>query len=150
MAFLTPQKVRVEDIGNKKITIKEVIVPDTALASKVCGHIPKGGRMKPCKPLGGSGAPRGVTIHNTEDIKTAAGTHPAEQYCRATWPNCNMSGVIVHFYVWRSEIWQLLDETEQGWHAADGATRRTSNRPGVQRARIPPPSSRRICYASTA
>jgi len=39
-----------------------------------------------------------------------------------------MGGVIVHFYVWRTEIWQLLEETEQGWHATDGATRRSSQR----------------------
>ena len=39
----------------------------------------------------------GVTIHNTDDIKTATGTTPAEQYTRAT-VNGNMKDVRVHYY----------------------------------------------------
>ena len=35
----------------------------------------------------------GVTIHNTDDIKTAAGTTPAEQYTRAT-VNGNMKDIV--------------------------------------------------------
>ena len=40
----------------------------------------------------------GVTIHNTDWIKTAKGTTPAEQYTRATY-NGNMKDVRVHYYV---------------------------------------------------
>jgi TusA-related sulfurtransferase len=87
--------------------------------------------MKPNAKLNnGSGKPKGVTVHNTCDITVPTGTNPAEQYARATWPNCNMGGVVVHFYVWRNIIWQLLDETERGWHATDGTSRRGSQRTG--------------------
>ena len=41
-----------------------------------------------------------------------------------------MSGVVVHYYVWDTEIWQNLREDERGWHAADGSTRRKSQRTG--------------------
>ena len=34
----------------------------------------------------------------------------------------------MHFYVWDTEIWQNLREDERGWHAADGSTRRSSQR----------------------
>lgn len=44
----------------------------------------------------------------------------AEQYTRATYPNCNMGSVRVHYYVDENEAWQNLDEGEVGWHAADG------------------------------
>lgn len=44
----------------------------------------------------------------------------AEQYTRATYPNCNMGSVRVHYYVDENEAWQNLDESEVGWHAADG------------------------------
>jgi len=86
--------------------------------------------MKPGTLLGGDGRPRGITIHNTGDISAAAGTNAAEQYSRATWPNANMAGVVVHFYIWRQDIWQNLARSEQGWHAGDGTTRRASKRPG--------------------
>lgn len=91
----------------------------------------KGDPMKPCEKLNdGIGRPKGITIHNTGDIKTAKGTTPAEQYTRATWPNCNMGGAVVHFYVYKDDIWQNLSESEQGWHSADRGTRRQSQRPG--------------------
>jgi len=86
--------------------------------------------MKPGTLLSGDGRPRGITIHNTVDIRVAAGTNAAEQYSRATWPNANMAGVAVHFYIWRRDIWQNLALTEQGWHAGDGTSRRASKRPG--------------------
>ncbi len=130
MAFLTPDKIRTEKIGNETITIKVKITPDSAVANKVCGHVPVGSKMKPFAKLAGTGKPKGITVHNTEDIVAAAGTNPAEQYARGTWPNCNMGGVCVHFWVWKNEIWQQLDESEQGWHAADGSTRRSSQRTG--------------------
>ena len=61
----------------------------------------------------------GVTIHNTDRIKTAAGTTPAEQYTRAT-VNGNMKTVRVHYYVDSTCSWQNLPLSLSGWHAADG------------------------------
>lgn len=61
----------------------------------------------------------GVTIHNTDDIKTATGTTPAEQYTRAT-VNGNMKDVRVHYYVDEKCAWQNLPHELSGWHAADG------------------------------
>lgn len=61
----------------------------------------------------------GVTIHNTDWINTASGTHPSEQYTRAT-VNGNMGDVRVHFYVDNTDAWQNLPLTLSGWHAADG------------------------------
>ena len=40
----------------------------------------------------------GVTVHNTDWIRVANGTTPAEQYTRATY-NGNMKDVRVHYYV---------------------------------------------------
>lgn len=62
----------------------------------------------------------GVTIHNTDRIKTAAGTTPAEQYTRAT-VNGNMKTVRVHYYVDSTCSWQNLPLSLSGWHAADGS-----------------------------
>ena len=62
---------------------------------------------------------KGVTVHNTDWIKTAAGTTPAEQYTRATY-NGNMNDVRVHYYVDNVCAWQDLPLTISGWHAADG------------------------------
>lgn len=61
----------------------------------------------------------GVTIHNTDWITTASGTHPSEQYTRAT-VNGNMGEVRVHFYVDNVDAWQNLPLNLNGWHAADG------------------------------
>ena len=61
----------------------------------------------------------GVTIHNTDWISTASGTHPSEQYTRAT-VNGNMGDVRVHFYVDDIDAWQNLPLSLSGWHAADG------------------------------
>lgn len=61
----------------------------------------------------------GITIHNTDWITTASGTHPSEQYTRATY-NGNMGDVRVHFYVDDVDAWQNLPLTLSGWHAADG------------------------------
>ena len=62
----------------------------------------------------------GVTVHNTDWIKTAAGTTPAEQYTRATY-NGNMNDVRVHYYVDHVCAWQNLPLDLSGWHAADGS-----------------------------
>jgi len=130
--ILQPDKTRKETVGEYSITIKEKIIPDSVRASKdVASWCKKGQPMKPCLPLGGDGKPRGITVHNTNDINVAAGTTPAEQYTRATWPNQNMAGVVVHFYVHGVDIWQNLKETERGWHATDGQTRRARARPSA-------------------
>ena len=124
--FLKPDKIITTENG---LTIKQKIIPDSLLAPKdVASWIRKGQKMKPCAKLNnGTGKPRAICVHNTGDIKVASGTNAAEQYTRATY-NGNMSGVVVHFYVWDTEIWQNLREDERGWHAADGSTRRSSQR----------------------
>lgn len=137
MAILTPDKIRTETVNGKTITIKEKIIPSTARATRdlfpnnTPAYAKKGMPMKPNVKLNdGTGVPRGITVHNTNDISTPANTNPAEQYTRATWPNCNMAGVVVHFYVYKNEIWQNLLENERGWHASDGSARRNAKRAG--------------------
>ena len=126
VTFLKPDKIVTTENG---LTIKQKIISDSLRAPKdVASWIKKGQKMKPCAKLNnGTGKPRGITCHNTGDIRVASGTNAAEQYTRATY-NGNMSGVVVHFYVWDTEIWQNLREDERGWHAADGSTRRSSQR----------------------
>ena len=117
--FLLPDRRREVEFNGRSFIINEKIIPDSMKATRdECSWIKKGYPMKPCRPIGGDGKARGVCIHNTEDIKVASGTNPAEQYSRATY-NCHMSGSRVHFYVWHQEIWQLLRLDEQGWHAGD-------------------------------
>lgn len=124
MAFLTPDKIITVPVKGGTITIKQKITPDSA-------RKPDGSRVKAGAKLNnGTGKPKGITVHNTDEIKVASGTTPAEQYARATWPNCAMKDVAVHFWVWHSEIWQQLSENERGWHAGDGSTRRASQRAG--------------------
>lgn len=76
--------------------------------------------LKDMYPSGGMDRIRGVTIHNTDWITTAAETTPAEQYTRATL-NGNMGDVIVHYYVDNVCAWQNLPHKVHGWHAADGS-----------------------------
>lgn len=134
MAFLTPDKTITAAVAGGTITIKQKITPDGARATKdICSYVKKGGLVKPnAKLSGGTGKPQGITVHNTGDISVASGTNPAEQYARATYPNGNMNGVAVHYWVWHSEIWQQLSDDERGWHAADGSSRRSSQRAGEQ------------------
>ena len=101
MAFLKPDATRTE----YGLTIKEKIIPD-------------GSALKPNRPLK-NGKVEWITIHNTADIKEAPGTNDAEQYARSTL-NGNMGGVSVHYYIDETDCWQLLKETEIGYHAADG------------------------------
>ena len=127
MSILSPDKTVTTTNGLK---IKQKIIPDSLRATKdVASWCKKGDKMKPCAKLCGTGKPKGITVHNTNDINTAAGTTAAEQYTRATY-NGNMGGVVVHYYVHESDIWQLLGNSEQGWHATDGASRRKSQRGG--------------------
>lgn len=132
MAFLIPDRVRKEHVGEYSITINEKIIPDGLRATKqIASWIKKGDLLKPNKKLNdGTGKPKGITIHNTGDITPAKGTNAAEQYARATYPNGNMSGVVVHFWVNKNHIWQQLKENERGWHAADGSNRRKDHRGG--------------------
>ena len=128
--FLTPDKIITLTVGGKTLTVNQKIIPDSLRADKdVASYVKKGQPMKPCAPVGTAGKPLGITVHNTDDIKVAAGTNAAEQYSRATY-NGNMRGVVVHYYVWKGEIWQTLRLNERGWHAADGKTRRAGRRPG--------------------
>ena len=124
--FLTPDRVEQRRIGGAVLTVNQKIMPATYLAPKyVASYVLEGRPMKPCMPLHGDGTPFGITVHNTGMINPAAGTDAAEQYTRATY-NGNMGGVIVHYYIWHDQIWQLLDDRERGWHATDGSTRRLS------------------------
>lgn len=114
--MLKPDKTRVEN----GVTINEKIIPDSARASKYCASwCRKGEPMKPCRPL--SYGVTGVTVHNTGDLPGVE--DDGEQYTRATWPNCNMGGVVVHYYVDDLGAWQNLRENEAGWHASDGTGR---------------------------
>ena len=117
MAKLTADKIRTENSGTSAaVKISEKIIPDSARASKyVASWCKKGQPMKPCKAM----TPKAVCIHNTGDLANVE--DDAEQYPRATWPNCNMGGVVVHYYVDELGAWQNLREEEQGWHAGDGA-----------------------------
>jgi len=129
-AYLTPDTIKTIKVAGETLRIKQKIMPDSARATKyVAPYVLQGQPMKPCALLAGTGKAKGITIHNTGDIAVPADTTPAEQYTRATW-NGNMGGVIVHFYVHGTDIWQLLDEAERGWHATDGSTRRSSQRTG--------------------
>lgn len=130
--FLTPDKVKTYTIGNESIKINEKIIPDSMVAKKdVASWCKKGQKMKPCAKLNnGTGKPKGITVHNTNDIKVANGTDAAEQYTRSTF-NEHMSGVVVHYYVWHDRVWQTLDNTERGWHAADGSSRRQDHKGGM-------------------
>jgi len=129
MAFLQPDKIITENIGNEVIKIKQKITPDGAKATKyISSWVQKGDFVKPNKKISGTGKPKGITIHNTNDIKTLSDTNPAEQYARATYPNGNMNGIAVHYWVYKDEIWQQLRDDERGWHAGDGSSRRIDHR----------------------
>ena len=97
--FLKADRMRLE----RGILVEEKILPPS---------------LKPDRKLT-SVTPRYVTIHNTADIREAEGTNDAEQYARATH-NGRMGGVSVHYYIDEAACWQLLNEDEMGFHAADG------------------------------
>lgn len=132
MAFLQPDNIITAAVAGGTIEIKQKITPDGARADRdICSYVKKGDLVKPNAPLsGGTGIPKGITVHNTGDISCASGTTPAEQYARATYPNGNMNGVAVHYWVWHDDVWQQLSDNERGWHAADGSSRRSSHRAG--------------------
>ena len=94
--------------ADKITTINGVTVKEYFITT----HNPNGISM----PAKRNGSCIGVTIHNTERIKTAANTTPAEQYTRAT-VNGNMGTVRVHFYVDDTGAWQDLPLEYSSWHA---------------------------------
>lgn len=124
--YLVPDKIKNISVNDDFITIKVKIIPDGTRATKyISSYVNEGDLIKPeIKLNGGSGIPKGITIHNTENISCSPDTTPAEQYARATYPNQNMKGAVVHYWVWHDDIWQQLSDDEQGWHSSDGATRR--------------------------
>jgi len=130
--YLKPDSVVSFKIGSESRNINVKIIPDSATAHKyIADWVQKGDKVKPCKKLNdGTGKPKGICIHNTDFIKTASETNPAEQYTRATYPNGNMRGAVVHYYVYKNEIWQLLSDNERGWHSGDGSSRKDSQRKG--------------------
>ena len=115
MAKLTPDATRTEH----GLVINEKIIPWGAVWPKDSGAYKKGTQYKADRLLsGGTGKVKGVTIHNTNDLKNVE--EDAEQYTRATWPNANMNDARVHYYVDDINAWQNLREDEVGWHAGDG------------------------------
>lgn len=131
--FLIPDKtLNLYTPSGRGFTVYQKIVPDSFRAPKdIASYVKKGQPIKPCALVNnGTGYPRGITVHNTSTLAAASGTTPAEVYCRATY-NGNMGGAMVHYYVDKYSIWQLLrtDEghVERGWHAGDGSTRRTAH-----------------------
>ena len=115
MAKLTPDATRTEH----GLVINEKIIPWGAVWPKDSGAYKKGTQYKADRLLsGGTGKVKGVTIHNTNDLKNVE--EDAEQYTRATWPNGNMNDARVHYYVDDINAWQNLREDEVGWHAGDG------------------------------
>lgn len=62
-----------------------------------------------------------ITIHNTEYIKVASNTTPAEQYVRATY-NGNMGDCRVNYYVDKECAWRCLPDDWVNWSCADGCS----------------------------
>lgn len=136
MSYLTPDRIySLSTPSGVKFKVNQKVIPDTAVASKyVAKWVPEGAPMKPRLKLGlnNSGVPLGITIHNTSSVKSSISDDCAEVYTLATWPNCNMGGVVVHFYVYKTSIWQNLSVTEQGWHASDGTGRYVKTHNGAK------------------
>ena len=123
---LKPDKTTTISFKSSTLTIKEKIIPDSALSIKnQSDWCKKGQHVKPCRRFE-DGVPKGICVHNTPAIPVK-GTTMSEQYTRATWPNCNMGGVAVHYYTSPEEAWQNLRLDEQGWHATDGSARTTAH-----------------------
>lgn len=128
--FLIPDYIKKISINNLDRTINIKIIPDGTTATKyISSYVQRGDLIKPESLLNdGTGIPKGITVHNTYSISCAKETNPAEQYTRATYPNQNMNGAVVHYWVWHDDIWQQLSDREQGYHAADGTSRRKDHK----------------------
>lgn len=115
MAKLVADKVRIEH----GLTINEKIIPWGAKWTKTAKGFKVGDNYKADRKLSkGTGIVKGITIHNTADLKSVE--EDAEQYTRATYPNQNMNDARVHYYIDDINAWQNLREDEVGWHAGDG------------------------------
>lgn len=131
--FFVPDKtLNLYTPSGRGFTVYQKIVPDFFRAPKdIASYVKKGQPIKPCALVNNdTGFPRGITVHNTSTLAAPSGTTPAEVYCRATY-NGNMGGAMVHYYVDKYSIWQLLNTSEgrveRGWHAGDGSSRRTAH-----------------------
>ena len=118
------------------VKVNEKIIPDGTLwkddaKAKRAGFTGKGDVYKKGKKLsGGTGKPKSLTIHNTNDLDNV--NDDAEQYTRATY-NENMGSSRVHFYVDDNGAWQNLKagtgmcpndpegSAEVSWHSGDGS-----------------------------
>ena len=118
------------------VKVNEKIIPDGTLwkddaKAKQAGFTGKGDAYKKgVKLSGGTGKPKSLTIHNTNDLVNV--NDDAEQYTRATY-NENMGSARVHFYVDDNGAWQNLKagtgmcpndpggSAEVSWHAGDGS-----------------------------
>lgn len=131
MALLTPNATA----KMNGVTVHEKIIPDgtrwkdAAKATKA--GFSAGSLYKAQKKLCGTGKPKFVTIHNTDDLDNVH--DDGEQYTRATY-NENMNSTRVHFYVDDVGAWQNLKagagifpsdpvgSAEVSWHSGDGNT----------------------------
>lgn len=118
------------------VLIREKIIPDGTvwkddLKAKAQG-CKAGDLYKKNQKLSlNTGKIQGITIHNTEDIKSAS--DDGEVYTRSTY-NENMGLTRVHYYVDNTGAWQNLkagtglsvndpkNSAEVGWHAGDGSS----------------------------
>ncbi len=105
MARLTPNATAVIN----GVTVNEKIIPDGTVwkdATKAAkAGYPAGSLYKKQVLLCGTGKPKFVTIHNTNDLENV--NDDAEQYTRATY-NENMGSARVHFYIDDLGAWQNL------------------------------------------
>lgn len=85
MAKLTPDATRTEH----GLVINEKIIPWGAVWPKDSGAYKKGAQYKADRLLsGGTGKVKGVTIHNTNDLKNVE--EDAEQYPKSTSVACTL------------------------------------------------------------
>lgn len=127
------------------VSVHEKIIPDgtrwqDATKAKKAGFS-AGALYKAQRKLsGGTGKPKFVTIHNTNDL---ANVHDdAEQYTRATI-NQNMNSSRVHYYVDDTGAWQNLKagtglfpadpvgSAEVSWHSGDGSAATGGNETSI-------------------
>ena len=131
MALLTPNYIYTAN----GVKVCEKIIPDGTRwkddnKAARAGFRPKELYKKEHKLSEGTGRPKFLTIHNTDDIQGVM--DDGEQYTRATY-NENMGSARVHFYVDDTCAWQNLKagtnmtpndpvgSAEVGWHAGDGS-----------------------------
>lgn len=131
MALLTPNTT----YKINGVTVNEKIIPDgtrwkDATKAKNAGFSAGSLYKKQQKLSGGTGKPKKVTVHNTNDLENVY--DDGEQYTRATY-NENMGSARVHFYADDVCAWQNLKagtglcpadpegSAEVSWHSGDGS-----------------------------